>query len=268
MSKGKILGQGRTAEVYLWDNNKILKLFRDCVPADWSQYEAMIARTVFAAGVPAPELFEIIQDNGRAGLIYQRIDGISLLKLIITKPWSISKYARQMARLHFQIHQSSTDKLPSQNERMTQMIMRAEPILGEKTVKIIAYLSSLPDKHQVCHGDFHPDNILVSNKEWVTIDWMNAYAGNPLSDVARSCLMLKTPYLPPRTPHLLIIILKRTIYSAYIKEYIQLAHVQWEDIESWMLPVAAARLCEKIPGEEKWLLEMIDNKLNQIENLP
>ena len=270
MSKGKMLGEGRTAEVYLCNSDKILKLFREWVPKEWIQYEDMIAQAVFAAGVPAPEPFESIQLDGRSGLVYEKINGKSLLKLMNTKPWNISGYAKQMAQLHFQIHQSSssTEKIPTMKEKMAYAIKKAEPILGEKTEQIITYMNSLPSGNNICHGDFHPDNILVSDKLWVAIDWMGAYVGNPLSDVARSSLMLHAPSITPGIPKSVVKILKDKIYSSYIKEYKKLAHVKWEDVESWMLPVAAARIWEEIPGEKKWLLSMIDNKLNQIENLP
>lgn len=258
-----MIGQGRTAEVYAWDSGKILKLYFDWFPMNWIKYEADIGRAIYNAGVPSPELFDMVDEDGRKGLIYQRIDGVSLLKLIETKPWQIPGYARQMAQLHFKIHQFSTDKLPSHKDRMTHAIMKETPILGKEAEKIITYLNGLPSGNSVCHGDFHPDNILVSAKGWVAIDWMNAYEGNPLSDVARTCLMIHSPFIPPGTPRILMDIIKCMIYSAYIKEYLKLANVKWEDIETWMLPVAAARICEKVPGEEKWLLEMIDNKLKQ-----
>lgn len=54
MSKGALIGEGRIAEIYAWGDNQVLKLFREwCVP-DWVDCEAQIARTVHAAGAPAP----------------------------------------------------------------------------------------------------------------------------------------------------------------------------------------------------------------------
>ena len=44
------IAHGRTADVYLWDEHHVLKLFRDWCPSDWVDYEARIARAIHAAG--------------------------------------------------------------------------------------------------------------------------------------------------------------------------------------------------------------------------
>jgi hypothetical protein len=49
-SLGKPIAQGLTAEVYVWDEMRILKLFRDGWSPGQVEYEARIARVVHAAG--------------------------------------------------------------------------------------------------------------------------------------------------------------------------------------------------------------------------
>jgi hypothetical protein len=53
-SPGKPIAQGLTAEVYVWDETCILKLFRDGRSPDRVVYEARIAHAVHAAGLPVP----------------------------------------------------------------------------------------------------------------------------------------------------------------------------------------------------------------------
>ncbi|MFD1910018.1 phosphotransferase family protein [Paenibacillus rhizoplanae] len=53
---------------------------------------------------------------------------------------------------------------------------------------MLSRLAELPDGEKLCHGDFHPDNILMDDKLWV-IDWMTGVRGNPAADVARSVIM-------------------------------------------------------------------------------
>jgi hypothetical protein len=50
-----------------------------------------------------------------------------------------------------------------------------------------------------------------------------------------------------------------------LSEYTKLAKVKPADVEKWLLPVAAARLRERVPGEEQWLLDMIDEKLRALK---
>jgi hypothetical protein len=53
-AKGPMIGEGRTAEVYLWGDGEVLKLYRAGYPAQWVDYEAKVARLVFEAGLGAP----------------------------------------------------------------------------------------------------------------------------------------------------------------------------------------------------------------------
>src|SRR5512146_3006955 len=101
------IAQGRTAELYLWDNGHVLKLFRAWCPSDWVHYEARIARAVHASGVPSPAAGDIVEVNGRGGLIYERLEGISMFQEMNIRPWTLFKHARSLAELQVQINQQS-----------------------------------------------------------------------------------------------------------------------------------------------------------------
>src|SRR5574338_1237169 len=65
------LAEGRTAEIFLWDEDHILKLYRDWCPADWVDYESRVAHAIHAAGIPSPAAGEIVEVDGRRGLVYR-----------------------------------------------------------------------------------------------------------------------------------------------------------------------------------------------------
>ncbi|MET1174803.1 phosphotransferase [Paenibacillus amylolyticus] len=53
----------------------------------------------------------------------------------------------------------------------------------------------------MCHGDFHPDNVMLSeagDQYWV-IDCMTGMSGDPAGDVARSWVILMSATLPEDT---------------------------------------------------------------------
>lgn len=267
MKKGALIGKGMTAEVYEWGRNQVLKLFFDRFKDEWVDYEAKIGTAVHEAGVPSPEVFDTIELEGRRGIIYQRISGTSIMKHIQAEPWNISLYTKQLTELQFRIHQCSAASLPTQGERFAARIKGSPKIPDDKVQRILGYIEKLPDGTSICHGDLHFNNIIVSNNKLVPIDWANAYQGNPLGDVARTCLMMvspavKLPYVPAQMDYLSQYI-KWMTHGIYLYEYMGLTKARLEDIDTWTLPAAAAKLRDKVPGEEKWLMDMIDKRLQQ-----
>ncbi len=265
MTVGVLLGKGMTAEVYKWQQGKALKLFFENIPGHWIEYESTVGTAISHAGLPSPAVYGIIAYKNRRGIVYQEIEGESMLATLMRRPWRILKYARQLAKLHYHIHSAEADNLPLNKSGMMTAIKASEALKETTKEQIIKYIGALPDGSNICHGDFHPDNILLQgNGGAVVIDWSNTYYGSPLSDVARTILIITTPYMPEGTPPLIKMLsghLKRILSSCYIKEYTRLSKLRQEDIKAWLLPMAAARLWERIPGEEKWLIEIINREL-------
>jgi aminoglycoside phosphotransferase (APT) family kinase protein len=109
----------------------------------------------------------------------------------------------------------------------------------------------------VCHGDFHPDNVILAPRGLVVIDWTNAVRGDSLADVARTSVMLTLS--PLSSP--LMRVFRNTFYAFYLRRYRQLRPFNHADLARWLLPVAAARLDERIPGEETALLNLIQTAI-------
>ncbi|HEX9059553.1 MAG TPA: aminoglycoside phosphotransferase family protein, partial [Clostridia bacterium] len=253
--------------VYKWGEDKVVKLYFDKFKEDWIKREANIGRILHEAGLPTPAVFETIEIGGRRGIIQERIFGRTVLSLLETEPWKLYHFAHKMAGLHFKIHEKSVDGIPSQKERFMYTIKLSANILGDKVKLILDYLDKLPDGNNVCHGDMHFNNIIVSNNKFVAVDWSSAYKGNPLGDVARTCLIINSPSIFSTIPDpitLTILYSKWLAYLSYLNEYIRLSNVKFEDIDAWMLPAAAAKLKDKIPGEEKWLMKIINQRLEQL----
>ncbi len=264
MKKGKMLGRGMTAEVYEWEEDKVLKLYYEKFSDNWINFEAKTGYAVHETGVPSPAVFDIISLEGRKGIVLQRIYGRTILKQLETEPWKLNYYTREMAGFHFRIHQLTSDKLPSQKEKFEALLRHASDKLGRNGARVSNYFKKLPDGSSLCHGDLHFSNIIDSSAGLVALDWKGAYRGNPLGDVARTCLMICSPLIPMGNipiANLPYMSAKWLTYLVYASEYLRLAKVSLEDIAVWLPVVAAARLNDRIPGEEKWLLGIIDKYL-------
>jgi len=266
MKTGNMIGRGRTAEVYEWGADCVVKLFYSTQSPEWIEREAEVGRQVANTGLRVPEVYDMVDIDNRKGIVYERMEGRSMLGMIQAKPWNIPGYARLMAKLHADMHsRSGFAGLPAQKEIMTEAIMNSRELLGgERISRICGKLKKLPEGQAVCHGDFHPDNILLQGQTAAIIDWTNVYAGNPLGDAARTCIMMASPYIPPGSPAPLVPLMKiakGSLLKNYRSVYAKLAAAEGDAIELWMLPVAAARLRENVPGEREWLLDLIDRKL-------
>ena len=266
MQKGNLIGTGRTAEVFEWGEDRILKLY-----FNWDNAEFMYNREmentveVNRLKLPAPYMYDALELEGRKGMIFERLFGSSLLGSLRSKPMLAVHYAGKMAKLHLIIHESVSEKLTPVKDQLSYGIKAAAGFAPFDAQFLLNILDSLPDMKNVCHGDFHPDNIMVTKKGLMIIDWMNAAAGDPASDVARTLLMIKTPYLPPNVSKFMAGVLKRLrkiFFSTYLKKYTSISGMTPDHINDWLLPVAAARLIEQVPGEKEWLVRIITEQRN------
>jgi aminoglycoside phosphotransferase (APT) family kinase protein len=260
---GARIGQGRTAEVFAWGEDRALKLYYPGWPAAAAEAEYRQTQAVFESGAPAPAVDGVVEVEGRCGVVFERVDGPSLLNYTTARPWSIFRSAHQMAELHARMHACRPAGLPAQRERLQRKIQAAHPLPEALKRAALTALAQLPDDSVLCHGDFHPDNIMLATHGPVILDWTEATGGHPLADVARTTLMMRHAALPPHLPGRRLIEAGRMLwYQLYLRRYCQLRSVSPKQVEAWLLPVAAARLSEGIPEEEAPLLRLIQRTVS------
>lgn len=263
--KGKLIGEGNTAEVYFWGENEILKLFRQRFPCEGVDKEYQVSKTVELLGLPVPRVGLIIELEGRKGIIYERVSGYSLLELIQKHPTALITYSRLMAELHYQMHQYKVKELTKYKEALERNIRHTDLLMEEQRIAVLDRLEKLPEGDILCHGDFHPGNIVVETDRSVILDWMTAASGNPIADVARTLLLLQSAALPEHLPTPLKLLLKvgrSQMARSYQARYLQLSGISKDDIAAWRLPVMAARLTEWVPESEKnYLLKEINKAI-------
>ncbi|MEF2965320.1 aminoglycoside phosphotransferase family protein [Paenibacillus sp. M1] len=267
MNQGAMIGQGRTAEVYGYGEGKILKLYRPGFPLAAIREEYEASKLVCTLDLDAPQTYEMIESEHRMGIVYEYAEGQTLLNRISTKPWTVAAGARLMAELHFRMHRQQAGLKRNQHDALRQSIQSTDLLDEREKRTITVFLDSLPRADSLCHGDFHPDNILVGDRNWV-IDWMNAVSGNPAADVARTVLLLSHGSMPEGIPAIqrgIVQFIRSRLRNTYIKRYFQLSKLSYPEVERWMLPVAAARLMEGVPEAEKLaLVKMIRAGLDKM----
>jgi aminoglycoside phosphotransferase (APT) family kinase protein len=264
MEKGEWIGRGRTADIYAWGEDRILKLYKAFMSVQAVEQEFNVTRMAQAAGIPVPAADERIEVDGRPGILFERLSGSSMLQVLGAQPWKVVSMARQLAELHARIHRSILPAgLPTQRRQIERGIQAGASLPADIREAALARLAQLPEGQALCHGDFHPDNIMITARGPVIIDWMTGTRGHPLADVCRTSLVFQTSGLPPTAPlhmRLLLKVMRRTIDASYITRYLQLQPAASRpEIYTWQLPLMAARLCEveDYPQEKQLILTRI-----------
>jgi tRNA A-37 threonylcarbamoyl transferase component Bud32 len=259
---GKPLACGRTADIYAWEDGCVLKLFHNWFDIENIRFEQRMARQVHAAGLPVPVVGELLKANGRNGLVYERVVGQNMWDILEKRPWLVFSLARKTAELHAWVHATNIKSdFPPQRRRLENKLRSADSLPDRLKKESLTALSSLPDGNSICHGDFHPGNILLSLDRAVVIDWIDASRGNPLADFARSSIIILGTAGSSQIPNYPLKLFVRMFHSIYLRTYFQLRPGGEAEYLHWLPVVAAARLSENIPELESWLLKQAESRL-------
>jgi hypothetical protein len=255
---GRPIALGRTAELYVWDEGRVLKLFYNWFDLEDIQFEQRMAQSIVASGLPVPLAGEIIRVNDRNGLVYARIDGASMWENLAIQPHRLFAFAWKTAELHAGIHANALRPgLPSQRHRLERKNKSVKQLPDHLKQSVLESLSELPGGSSICHGDFHPGNILLAPSGAIVIDWMDASLGNPLADVARTTIILIGSAASSQVPNIATKLLLRYFHLLYLRRYFRLCPGGEQEYRRWLPVVAAARLSENIPELESWLMDQV-----------
>jgi Ser/Thr protein kinase RdoA (MazF antagonist) len=198
---GPQLGAGREAEVYAWGDDAVVKLYR---PGYLGHRAESVALARLDGHRVAPRLIDVVDCDGRTGLVLERLGGSDMLALLQRQPWRVLDLARALAKAHLAVHgvQAPGD-LPDLRQVLAARIEDAvlPPQLRAFALRV---LDGLPTGDRLCHGDFHPGNVLVPANRVSVIDWASAAHGVPEADYARTVLLLRWADPLPGTPLVLV----------------------------------------------------------------
>lgn len=257
---GPRIGVGRTAEVFSIGDGKVVKLYYPNFHEAAVQSEARAAEHVAKAGLPAPACYGLIEIDHRQGIIFERLDGETMLEAMLRKPYKLPLLTRQFAALHCQLHQCESTDFRPYRRYLADQIQRAPGLTDADKDRLVSYLNQLPsDRQVVCHGDLHPDNIMLTSRGPMMIDWMTASSGEAAADTARTLLLL-TIGGPPETStwqRAMTALARNFVSRSYQKHYYQNCDSTRLQVQAWLPIVAAARLAEGVKSEAEHLLALV-----------
>lgn len=216
MKYGKVIGVGNTATIYEWEEGRVLKLFYHGYPKEAVEKEFYNAMAIRDMNFVKPKAYEIISCEERIGIIYDRVEGESLLDWVM-KTGDVQKCAEYMAKLHKTIVKNRTSNVPNYKDFLKFHILNALSLNLDKREEVLNMIDKLSDGDTLCHGDFHPGNILISDKTTIVIDFMNVCHGNFLYDVARTVFLIEyTPVPVEANDREVFLLFKKTLADLYL----------------------------------------------------
>ena len=239
---GPLVAAGNVAEVFEW-GSRVVKLYRPARAKQAAFREAANHAAVELLGLPVPAVWSVQQIGGRWGIVFDRVSGGSFAERMREDPTVVPEYLEILARLQARIHTYPAPQLASLKLQLATNIAKAKHLDDSRRHILLSRFIDLPGGDRLCHGDFHPINVLGQAPNPIVIDWPNAGHGDPAADVCRSYLLLKLH--------------AEEISDPYLDACCRIGNIQRDKILDWLPYVAAARLAEDVSGELDRLLESV-----------
>lgn len=242
MELGMRIGIGNTAEIFETGQGRVVKLFVKGYPESSIMKEYENSRLFHGLELPVAHSYEMVQHGGRHGIIYDRVEGDSLLDLLMADPSRLEPGVSALAALHRTMLACRLPEALSLKEILRGYIGRSKDLGEALKEKLLVLLEELPDGDNFCHGDFHFGNVMAGPQGHTVIDYMNICRGHPYGDIARTVYLTEMTPVPAEAGDQTEFLLQLKKQAADL--YLEHMGVTREELSGWLLVTAAARLGE------------------------
>lgn len=108
--------------------------------------------------------------------------------------------AKTLADIHMQIHTHKAKGIKTQQKVFGSLLKNSKRLTQKEKRHLLAILDQ-PQSMKLCHGDFHHGNLLLTKLDRVYIlDWMDAFMGDPVLDIALTAVNAAVSDAPEHVP--------------------------------------------------------------------
>ncbi|QUG42891.1 aminoglycoside phosphotransferase family protein [Psychrobacillus sp. INOP01] len=245
MDLGAPIAIGNTAKIYLVQNMAI-KIFNESLPKTESTYEANKQKLAYSCGLPVPKVIDVTEIDGKQAIVMEYIKGKTLGSMLLENMEIAEYYMEIFIDVQQQIHMIVPSSLEPMSQKLRLQIESA-PILDQRQkYKLMNRLELLTYEKRLCHGDFHPFNLVMSDKNITIIDWVDASAGDIRADIYRTYLLYSQ--------------FSTELAEIYLQLYCKRSGLSKEEVFEWAPIIAGARLSETVSSENSQRLIEIINR--------
>ena len=222
------------------DGDKCIKVFDETFSKADILNEALNQARVENIGLNVPKILEVAMIDGKWAIVSDYIPGKTLEELMMKEPENKQAYFEQFVDIQIQILSKKCPLLNRIKEKMNSKISMAD-IDATTRYELHTRLNGMPNADQVCHGDFDPSNVIISENGPFIIDWSHVTQGNPEADAARTYLRFW---------------LSGNIQGAenYLDIFCKKSSFEKQMIQRWMPIVATSQSVKSKPEEREFLL--------------
>ena len=131
-------------------------------------------------------------------------------------------------------------------EKFKRKLENATNIDDNTKYELLQRLEGMKNHTKLCHGDFHPSNVIVQENGVVyVIDWAHVTQGNASADAARTYLMLSMDG-------------NEEFAENYLQVFCEKSGIEKSSVQRWIPIVAATRMTKNIPEEQEFLSKWIN----------
>jgi aminoglycoside phosphotransferase (APT) family kinase protein len=212
--------------------------------------EAEIQNWCAESGYPAARVLALLDNDWRLGVpaqIAERAPGTTMLDAMTSSPTRIRALIRRLAELHAELHRLPCDTWPAPSTRAVNAprrlaLVRTRVENGDRAIapalervdRALAALTPAPEV--VCHGDFHPLNVIVDTTgRAVVIDWTDVALDDRHCDVARTTALLRSAAVAGGSSieRVLLAVAGPVLSWAYLRAYRRLLPVDRDRLRRW-----------------------------------
>ena len=231
----------RNGKTVYRDGNRAVKVFdRQYSKADILNEALNLAR-IEETGLPVPQILEVTKIDGNWAIVTNFIEGKTLATLMEEHPDKHEEYLTLLVDIQLTMHGKTAPLLTKLKDKMNRKISQAN-LDATCRYELHTRLESMPKHNKVCHGDFNPSNIILSEDGTPYIlDWSHATQGNASADAARTYLLFCLSG-------------KQETAEQYLRLFCKKSDTAKQYVQRWMPIVAASQSVKGRPEERDLLL--------------
>ena len=235
----------RATKTVYRDGDLAIKLFNEGYSKSDILNEALNQARVEETGLLVPKVLEVGIFDGRWAIVSEFIEGKTMAQLMTEQPEKKEELMSRFVDIQLSIHARRAPLLNKIKDKMERKI--DETSLDATTrYELHTRLESMPKHKKVCHGDYNPSNVIITESgDAYIIDWSHATQGNASADAARTYLLFW---------------LAGDVDSAhlYMDLFCRKSDTAKQYVEKWLPIVAASQSVKGKPEERELLMHWVD----------